>query len=244
MKAPPRLVLPGAVPDSGLLRIGGAELHHMRHVMRLGAGAAVTLLDGRGAAYAGRIRRLERDRALVEIGERIAPGPAAAIVLAAAVIKGPRMDFLVEKAAELGASALWPLLCARSLARAPGTERIARWRRLAVAAAKQSQAARLMEISEPREFHRLVKTVPARILPVICRIGAASLSATIRAKNPDGILIACGPEGDFDEAEVTAALNAGFVAAGLGPRRLRSETAALAALSIAACTLGEIAGGA
>lgn len=244
MKLAPRFAFSGLVPDSGLVKIGGAELHHMRDVMRLGAGAAVTLLDGRGGEYAGRLRRFEPDHALVEITERSAARPAPSIILAAAVIKGPRMDFLVEKAAELGAAALWPLICARALVRAPGAERTGRWRRLALAAAKQSRAPRVMEIGEPREFRRLVSAVPGGVLPLICRIGAAPLGATIRAKKPDGILIACGPEGDFDAAEIAAAHEAGFVAAGLGPARLRSETAALAALSIAACTIQELQGGA
>ena len=71
------------------------------------------------------------------------------IILAAAIVKGPRMDFVVEKAAELGASELWPLVCARGLVRAPGTERLARWRRLALSAAKQSQSPAAMEVRPP-----------------------------------------------------------------------------------------------
>ena len=144
------------------------------------------------------------------------------------------MDFTVEKAAELGASELWPLVSARGLVREPGSERIARWRRLAISAAKQSQTASAMEVRAPITVDDLIRSVPPATLTVICSQGAEPISEVIRRVRPRAILIAVGPEGDFDDDERAKAANAGFVAAGLGPNRLRSETAALAAVSIAA----------
>ena len=143
------------------------------------------------------------------------------------------MDFIVEKAAELGASELWPLLCARGLVRSPGPERLARWRRLAIAAAKQSHSASTMEVHAPISIDDLIRKVPMETLAVICVQGAEPLRSVIRRAHPRAILIAVGPEGDFDDEERAKAANAGFVAAGLGPNRLRSETAALGAVSIA-----------
>ena len=143
------------------------------------------------------------------------------------------MDFIVEKAAELGASELWPLVCARGLVRSPGAERLARWRRLALAAAKQSQSASAMDVRAPIGIDDLIRGVPPETLAVICAQGGEPLSEVIRRAHPRAILIAIGPEGDFDDDERAKAANAGFVAAGLGPNRLRSETAALAAVSIA-----------
>jgi 16S rRNA (uracil1498-N3)-methyltransferase len=144
------------------------------------------------------------------------------------------MDFLVEKAAELGASELWPLVCARGLVRSPGAERLARWKRLALTAAKQSQSAAAMEVRAPLAFDDLLRSVPPGALAVVCAQGGAPLANVIRRAHPSAILIAVGPEGDFDDDERAKAANAGFVAAGLGPNRLRSETAALGAVSIAA----------
>ena len=144
------------------------------------------------------------------------------------------MDFVVEKAAELGASELWPIVCARGLVRLPGAERLARWRRLALAAAKQSQSAAAMEVRSPLGVDDMIRGVPPGTLAVICARGGKPLGEVIRRVLPRGILIAVGPEGDFDDEERAKAANAGFVAAGLGPNRLRSETAALAAVSIAA----------
>ncbi len=221
----------------------GAELHHMRDVARLREGAAVSLLGPDGAEYTGRIERVQADRALIRVGGAALIRPRASIILAAAIVKGPRMDFIVEKAAELGAAELWPIGCARGVVRSPGRERVSRWRRLALSAAKQSLSAPPMEVREPRPFAGLIQAARRDTLAVLCALGAEPLAQVIRSARPRALLIACGPEGDFDEGESAMALAAGFVPAGLGPNRLRSETAAIAALSVAVGALDEILGG-
>ena len=237
----PRFTIePGAL-NGGSAHVGGAELHHMRNVMRLGPGGAVRLIASDGRQFAGRIAHFESDRAVIEItgifeGDR----DRATIILAAAIIKGPRMDFMVEKAAELGAAALWPLACARAVVRNPGIERIARWRRLALAATKQSLSNYAMEIRPPLTVAEAAREVPKETLAVFCTEGGEPLSAVVRRMRPRAILIACGPEGDFDATEYAVMETAGFIAARLGPNRLRSETAALAALSVAAGAVDEI----
>jgi 16S rRNA (uracil1498-N3)-methyltransferase len=233
MSRPRRFALAAPPGPDGIAIVTGAELHHMRAVTRLGEGARVELIDSSGIEYAGAIERYERDRAAIRIESKLErAGPR--IILAAAIVKGPRMDFVVEKAAELGASELWPIVSARGLVRAPGAERLARWSRLAIAAAKQSRAASTMTIRRQLAFDDLIRAVPADTLAIVCAIGARPLGAIIDEARPRAVLLACGPEGDFDRAELDAASAAGFVAAGLGPNRLRSETAALAAVSIAA----------
>ncbi len=238
---PPRFALePGAI-NGRTAHISGDELHHMRDVMRLGPGGVVRLIAGDGTEFAGRIAHFESDRAVIEITGILERDRArATIILAAAIIKGPRMDFLVEKAAELGAASLWPLECARAVVRNPGFERVARWRRLALAATKQSLSPRAMEIRPPITVAEAAREVPKETLAVFCTEGAEPLSAVVRRMRPRAMLIACGPEGDFDAAEYATMQAVGFVAAGLGPNRLRSETAALAALSLAAGALDEI----
>jgi 16S rRNA (uracil1498-N3)-methyltransferase len=218
----------------GRVLVEGAELRHMRTVLRLPLDARVSLLDPVGVEHIGVIESYERDCAVVRIESSSRASSQSRIILAAAIIKGPRMDFLVEKAAELGASELWPLICARGLVRSPGTERLARWRRLAVAAAKQSQSPVSMEVRAPVGIDDLIRDVHPGTLAIICAQGGQPLGEVIRPVHPRAILIAVGPEGDFDDGERAKAANAGFVAAGLGPNRLRSETAALAAVSIAA----------
>ena len=243
-RRPPRFALAHDATVAGvgeIVRVGGAELHHMRDVMRLGAGAEVVLIAGNGAQYAGRITGYVPDHAIVEIHTvAAAHAEPSAIILAPAVIKGPRMDFLIEKAAELGAAAIWPLICARAVVRDPGVERLARWRRLALAAAKQSLAPRTVELCAPRTVAEMAAAIPSATLALLCAEGGAALGAAIRRARPRAILIACGPEGDFAPDERAALDAAGFAAVGLGPRRLRSETAALAAIAIARGALDEI----
>jgi 16S rRNA (uracil1498-N3)-methyltransferase len=239
MSLPPRFIIERNRIRDCLARVAGAELHHLRDVMRLKAGDEVTLLDEGGVEYSGRVERLEPSSALIAISAARRRNPRGVLILASALIKGPRMDFLVEKAAELGASELWPLLSQRSVARGLGGERIARWRRLAVAAAKQSLAPHTMEIRTPLGIAGLMANVPRAALAVLCAPDGQPLGGLIRHKRPRAIILACGPEGGFDDDETATMRAGGFIAAALGPNRLRSETAALAALSIAAAALDE-----
>ncbi len=243
--SPPRFSIPRAPDAAHLALVEGAEFHHMRTVLRLALDARVSLLDPAGVEHQGTIERYERGRAVIRVESSSPQPPSPAptrIILAAAIVKGPRMDFVVEKAAELGASELWPIVSARGLVRSPGADRLARWGRLGLAAAKQSHSPAAMRIRSPIGFDDMVGAVPPRTLAVICAQGAEPLAAVIRRLRPRAILIAVGPEGDFDDDERAKAANAGFVAARLGPNRLRSETAAIAAVSIAAGLLHDAQG--
>jgi 16S rRNA (uracil1498-N3)-methyltransferase len=242
MKRAARFAISSTAIKGAVALVDGGELHHMRDVMRLRAGASIELFDERGAEYFGTIRNYHGGHAIVEItpAARAEAEATAGLILAASVIKGPRMDFLVEKASELGARELWPVLAERGVAREVGSERLARWRRLARAAAKQSRAPRATEVLEPVAVADLIRRLYEGTLCIVLRAGAAPLSSVLRAGRRRAVLLLCGPEGDFSEPESAALAEAGFVGAGLGGRRLRSETAAFAALSIAAGALDEL----
>jgi 16S rRNA (uracil1498-N3)-methyltransferase len=233
LNEPPRFVVSGLC-GAPTARIAGPEFHHMRRVLRLSSGAAVVLVDGAGAEYRGRIKELHRDFALVEILSHRQKVPCTRRVLGVAIIKGWRMDFLVEKAAELGASELWPLRCARSVVREAGVERVDRWRRLATAAAKQCLSPLVMEIRPVCAFAQFLECARSADLAVLCRQGAPPLGTLARRRTWAVAVVACGPEGGFTGEELENAQRAGFVLSGLGPYRLRTETAALAALSVLA----------
>jgi 16S rRNA (uracil1498-N3)-methyltransferase len=249
LSRPPRFALQHPIVE-GIAILDGAELHHLRDVMRLREGDAVSLLAPDNAEHLARIERIGDDRAIVRI-EKTAPArQMPPLSLATAIIKGPRMDFIVEKAAELGVTELWPMLCARSVVHASGAERIARWRRLATAAAKQSLAPQTLELHEPMRFADLIETLAKDTLAggapetaplkMICTMGAEPMASVIRRIQPRGIIVACGPEGDFTDDELDLAKRAGFIGVGLGNNRLRSETAAIAAVSVAAALLDEL----
>jgi 16S rRNA (uracil1498-N3)-methyltransferase len=231
---PPRFAIDSPPGSDGIARVTGAEAHHLRDVARLRAGNGVVLIDEQGTHYEGIIAGIDRAGVTVKVAAA-EPAPARLqLIIAPAIIKGPRMDFIVEKAVELGATELWPIVSERTLVRAPGAERAARWRRLALAAAKQSLALPAMTVRAARKFDDLIRAVPRDTLAVICTEGAQPLGAVLEHAAARAVLLACGPEGDFTPAEQAAAAQAGLVAAALGPHRLRSETAALAALAIAA----------
>jgi 16S rRNA (uracil1498-N3)-methyltransferase len=242
MKSAPRFTIDADAPAGGRVILTGPEYHHMRHVMRLEAGADVLLLGRDGTEYSGQLTGFERGAAVVKIVRTVSniEGDGRRLILAAGLIKGPRMDFMVEKAAELGAAEFWPLCCVRSTIREPGAERLERWQRLSVAAAKQSLGPRVMRIRPVRMVADIIADVPKDALAVTCAIGATPLAALIRRAEPRAVLIACGPEGDFAPEESEAMARAGFARGGLGRNRLRSETAALAALSLAAGILDEL----
>ena len=234
MKHPPRFAIESAPDANGIARVAAAEAHHMRDVMRLRPGDVVTLIDDSGSTWSGSIAAFDRDGAQVRIAKVEAARARPALILAPAIVKGPRMDFIIEKAAELGATELWPVVCARSVGKPPGREKTQRWSRLATAASKQSLALPPMRVNEPRRFTALIQSVPRDTLALICTAGAEPMTEVIEKMRPRAILIATGPEGDFDLNEMDSAQAAGFARVGLGPNRLRSETAAIAALAIAA----------
>jgi 16S rRNA (uracil1498-N3)-methyltransferase len=241
MSKPPRFMITSEAIVDGAARVTGKELHHLRDVRRLAIGAKLVLIDEAGSAYAGQVERFEPEAAIIGVKGRIAPEqPAARVILAPAIIKGPRMEFLVEKAVELGASELWPLITARGVVRSLSADRRDRWRRLAGAAAKQSMSSAGTRIAEPLTVAAMLAIVLPDWLAILCAQDGDPFARIVRERRPRTIIIACGPEGDFNESERAQMLAAGFVAGALAPYRLRSETAALAALSVATSALHEI----
>ncbi|HXD90726.1 MAG TPA: RsmE family RNA methyltransferase, partial [Candidatus Binataceae bacterium] len=169
MSRPPRFVIARAAIDAATVRLGGAELHHLRDVQRLVPGSELSLIDETDQIYTGRIERFDPDYAVIAVTP-IARGAVASpeLILAAGLVKGPRMDLLVEKAAELGASELIPLLTTRSVMRDVRTQRLERWRRITIAAAKQSLAAQRMRIRTPITVAAMVRDLPRDTLAVVC----------------------------------------------------------------------------
>jgi 16S rRNA (uracil1498-N3)-methyltransferase len=243
MSRPPRFVIARASIDAATVRLGGTELHHLRDVKRLIRGSEVSLIDETDQIYTGRIERFDPDYVVIAIAPLVRAAVASPeLILAAGLIKGPRMDLLVEKAAELGASELIPLLTTRSVMRDVGAQRLERWRRITIAAAKQSLAPHRMTVRMPITVGAMVRDLPRDTLAVVCVMDAAPLGTIVRDTRPRRILLACGAEGGFDADEMALMRDAGFREAALGPNRLRSETAALAALSIAAGAIHELSG--
>jgi len=227
----PRLFVEGGLRPQMKLALAEDTAHHAARVLRLREGEPVVLFDGRGGEYEARLFMPGRGQVLAEIGERrdIERESPLAVTLLQAVSSGDRMDFTIQKAVELGVAAIQPILTAKSLVRLNGmreAKKLAHWRRVAIAACEQCGRNRIPEIGEPLPLERYrAPGESTRIL--LSPAGAEKLSSL--AKGP--VTLAVGPEAGFSAEEERLLQRAGFVAARLGGRILRTETAALAALA-------------
>jgi 16S rRNA (uracil1498-N3)-methyltransferase len=226
--------------DAGLRAGGMAQLpedaaHHAVHVLRLREGVEVTLFNGRGGEYAGRIAAIERLRVTVDVLahralERESP---LAVTLAQGVSSSEKMDFTVQKATELGVAVLQPVIAARSVGRIVGeraAQKRAHWQRVAIAACEQCGRNRVPEVLSPvplAEYCRTASPGPALLLCPEAQLSLRDAAARLKGT----VALAAGPEAGFSAAEEAMLSEAGFVPVRLGPRVLRTETAALAALA-------------
>ena len=205
---------------------------HAARSRRLAPGAAVSLLDGRGSVGRGVIARIENHSVAVEIREvrKVAFDSPVRLTLATACPKTARQAFLVEKATELGVWAMQPLLCHHSVA-IPGASLAARWRRLAIEAAKQCGAAWIPRFGDGQSVESAARGVGEYDLALIAvaRTDAQPLVDALPDPASDSSLLALiGPEGGWTDDEIARLTEAGAVPVSLGPRVLRVETACIA----------------
>ncbi|MDR2935630.1 MAG: 16S rRNA (uracil(1498)-N(3))-methyltransferase [Candidatus Adiutrix sp.] len=222
------------------LRLEAAQARHGVTVLRLKPGDPVEVAGPAGLARARVTVAQDRPPRLVvvlEEGWRPRPEEPAGPRLALALINWPRFDWAVEKAAELGAGELWPLVCGRikpGLARA-ASARAERWRRLAEAARKQCGRPRPLIVRPPVTPAELLAAAgpgPAGLFLSPAAPAAPGLAVLGPENRPPGLWLLVGPEGGFSPEEEAAFLAAGLRPWRLGPFTLRAETAALAALAL------------
>ena len=231
----PRFFVSASDIADGTASVGGTEFRHLQRVLRLREGDHVTLFDDAGKEHAGIIVSLSPRVALVRVTESTTPQRESplAVTLYQGIPKGRKMDLVVEKATELGVHAIVPFSSAFSLgAGASAGVKRERWERIAVAAAKQSGRTQVPTIAPPLAFAEVVEgagTVP------FAALGEPST-------RPRTVAIAIGPEGGFSRDETTAARDAGFMLVDMGPRILRTETAALVALALVQARWGDLGG--
>jgi len=217
-----------------MLVLRGDEQKHLVRVLRKKVGDRVIVTDGQDNSYTVVIRSLDRALAECEILETFDRfnEPEVDVTVAVSLLRNPaRFDFLVEKVTELGARAVIPLLCERTV---PKHEKHARLEKIALAALKQSGRSCLPRISALTEFDELVRHADQYTLQLIAHEetnGFEFLGEILKSHtDADSILLAVGPEGGFCERELKLARENSFRPVSLGPRRLRSETAAVTAV--------------
>lgn len=238
---PPRFFIERAAAPGDAIALSAGEGRHAR-VRRLAVGDAVALFDGAGRSYRGRVEALSRAGAVVRIVEtrpdRESESPLA-LTLAVAVLKSDRFDWLVEKATELGVAAIQPFTSTHTLAR-PSPARQARWRQIALAAAKQCGRSAAPAIAAPLDF-AAVLALPAAARLCFAEDGSGVSLARAALAAPPSLLAIVGAEGGFAPDEIAAAGAAGCHLVTLGPRILRAETAAITAVALCQAYWGDLA---
>lgn len=230
-------------PDA-VAQVEGSAANHILRVLRLQVGDALVVFDGRGGEYEARIEGTRKDTVLVAVGahrpvERESP---LAVTLAQGVARGERMDVVVQKATELGVRAIVPLLTERTVVRLDAgrsDSKLRHWSAVAVAACEQCGRNTLPRLPAPQTLEAFLAASrsesAARV--VLSPRGERRVSE-LQASSGEVILLV-GPEGGLAEHELDAALAVGFQALRLGPRILRTETAAIAALAALQLALGD-----
>jgi 16S rRNA (uracil1498-N3)-methyltransferase len=227
--------------------VDGEAHRYLTRVLRLAPGDMVTLFDGRGGEVDAEIERVTAvEVRLLARGRRAVAIPAGPeLVLIQALPKGEKLDLVVQKATELGVHRVVPARAARSVVRldeARARSRVERLAKIAREAARQSGRADVPDIAPVADLDDALGSVPPGALRILLHEGPGThpLKQLLPAQKPTAVALAIGPEGGFTDDEVARAREAGFVAAGLGPRVLRTETAALAALAILQFTVGDL----
>ena len=219
-----------------------ADAHrHLIKVLRLTVGRAIHIFDGQGCEIDARIEGIGKNTVEVSLGERRRlPVPVCSIILIQALPRGERMDLIVQKTTELGVSRIVPVLSQHGMAKPPAG-RTRRWQTIAEEAARQSGRADVPQIEEPVPLATALaqageNSEEARFLLWEGERG----QALSRMLSPDSkrMALLVGPEGGFAAAEVESCTQAGFRRAGLGPRILRTETAAIVAVALAQAAAG------
>jgi 16S rRNA (uracil1498-N3)-methyltransferase len=234
-----RLYAPGAA--LGALSLSPEQARHVA-VLRLEDGAPLELFDGHGRRF-----RAELSSGALRVLEELEPSPQrhADVVLVQALAKGEKMDVVVQKATELGASRIVPLAAERAVVRLDGERagaRLERWRKVAQEAARQCQRSDVPRVDEPAawaDVYALLQQEPSR-RGILLDPAERELRLSAAARGALQLLLAVGPEGGFSDREREDAVRHGMISASLGPLVLRTETAGLAALAIVLHVHGEL----
>ena len=241
----PRLYTAQPLDENSRGQLQGQAAHYLSRVLRRGAGDEIRLFNGEGGEYEARIVALGRGTVDLEIQQRIDSDRESPLhtELGLVISRGERMDWAIQKATELGLSALTPLLSEHGEVKLSGeraTKKRAHWQRVAVSACEQCGRNRIPGVGEIQALAEWLRAGDADLALVFAAGGSPMLQW--RECSPRRLKLLIGPEGGLSATELALAGDAGFETASLGPRILRTETAPVTALALAQSLWGDFQG--
>ncbi|MBM4278214.1 MAG: 16S rRNA (uracil(1498)-N(3))-methyltransferase [Deltaproteobacteria bacterium] len=243
----PRFYIPNPQIEEDLLTIKGNEARHIRRVLRLRAGDEVIVFNGSGNEYKGRIFKEEPTSVVIKVGDPFSSKEESPveITLAQSLLKGEKMDYLIQKATELGVREIIPFFSSRSvplLDRSKKLERHRRLERIAIEASKQCGRGFISKIERLCDYSEMLSLASRESLRLILweKEGSRLKEVLRESKDKKRIFFIVGPEGGMSQEEVEESKGMGFVPVYMGERILRAETASLCLLSILQYEWGDI----
>ncbi len=243
----PRFYIPHPRIENELLRVKGPEVRHIRQVLRLRKGDEITLFDGSGKTYQGRLVEESPTSVFVKIEDIFCPKTDSflEITLAQSLLKGEKMDYLIQKATELGVTEIIPFISSRSiplLDKKKQLEKHHRWERIAIEASKQCNRGYLPKMTPLCHFSEMLSLAPSDSIRLILyeKRGRRLKEVLRESKKLSQIFFVIGPEGGLSKEEIEESQEKGFIPIFLGERILRAETASLCLLSILQYEKGDL----
>jgi len=242
-----RFYVPQPRIENGMLKIEGDEVKHIRKVLRLKTGDEIVVFDGLGKEFEGTIVEERLSSVVIRVQNIISSKKDSPleVTLAQSLLKGEKMDYLIQKATELGVKEIIPFSSSRSVSFLEKSRRLNRhhrWEKIAVEASKQCGRGSVPKIESLQDYSDMLQIASTKDLRLILwERGEIRLKEVLeRSKEKKNIFFTIGPEGGFNQLEVGGAKRAGFIPVTLGRRILRAETASLCFLSILQYERGDI----
>jgi 16S rRNA (uracil1498-N3)-methyltransferase len=241
----PRFLAEHVDAAANTARLSPEEGRHLTHVLRLGLGAEVAVFDGHGREFLARVDRIDRDGVGLHLLQPCpsAPESSVRLVLAQAVVKGDKMDDIVRDATMMGIAAIEPLVTEHTVAHLKEGRAPERWRRIAIASAKQCRRAVVPAIGPGRSFADWLTADSAALRLMLIEPSAAAEGhspAILAGERPASASLLVGPEGGWSVPEIQAAVAAGCVPITLGHRTLRADAIPIVAIGVVQYLWGDL----
>ncbi len=239
-----RIYCEGPLAAGATIPLSSAGAYHVARVLRMRPGAPLVVFDGSGTDHQAEIVAVDGDQVMVQL-RTSTPGMGESplkVTLVQGISRGERMDWTLQKATELGVTAIAPVLTARSVVRLDdkqATKKQAHWRAIVVGACEQCGRSRVPTVTTPISLRDYFTNVRKDGMRLVLSPSAPGSLAGI-ASLPSRVELLIGPEGGLDDDEITAAQKAGYMPVRLGPRVLRTETAAVVALTVLQALWGDL----